>query len=48
MMSPKLMKVIEIAFSCYPVEATETPVCFMALVYDPDGNCLCIHKRKAK
>jgi predicted enzyme related to lactoylglutathione lyase len=27
-------------------EPTETPVCFMALVFDPDGNSVCIHKRK--
>lgn len=24
----------------------ETPVCHMAMVSDPDGNTLCIHKRK--
>jgi len=23
-----------------------TPVCHMAMVFDPDGNTLCIHKRK--
>jgi predicted enzyme related to lactoylglutathione lyase len=28
------------------VEPTETPVCFMAVVFDPDGNSVCIHKRK--
>jgi hypothetical protein len=31
------MKITEIAFSCYPV---------MAFINDPDGNTLCIHKRK--
>jgi predicted enzyme related to lactoylglutathione lyase len=31
----------------FPVEATETPVCHMAIVSDPDGNSLVIHKRKA-
>ena len=30
----------------FRVEPTETPVCFMAVVYDPDGNSVCIHKRK--
>ena len=24
----------------------ETPVCHMAMISDPDGNSLCIHKRK--
>jgi predicted enzyme related to lactoylglutathione lyase len=24
----------------------ETPVCHMAFVLDPDGNAICIHKRK--
>ncbi|MDE1865745.1 MAG: VOC family protein [Candidatus Micrarchaeota archaeon] len=28
------------------VEAMETPVCFMAVVADPDGNKITIHKRK--
>lgn len=32
----------------FRVEPTETPVCFMAVVFDPDGNCVCIHKRKPK
>jgi predicted enzyme related to lactoylglutathione lyase len=26
--------------------ATETPVCWMALIEDPDGNPIMIHKRK--
>ena len=25
----------------------ETPVCHMAFIKDPDGNALCIHRRKA-
>jgi predicted enzyme related to lactoylglutathione lyase len=25
----------------------ETPVCHMAIIRDPDGNKICIHKRKA-
>ena len=25
----------------------ETPVCHMAVIRDPDGNKICIHKRKA-
>ena len=31
----------------FRVEPTETPVCHMAIVSDPDGNSLAIHKRKA-
>lgn len=27
-------------------EAQDTPVCQMAVVSDPDGNSICIHKRK--
>jgi predicted enzyme related to lactoylglutathione lyase len=27
-------------------EPEETRVCHMAIVFDPDGNALCIHKRK--
>jgi len=30
----------------FHLEPLETPVCRMAFVYDPDGNALCIHKRK--
>jgi predicted enzyme related to lactoylglutathione lyase len=30
----------------FRIEPTATPVCQMALVYDPDGNTLCIHMRK--
>ena len=32
----------------FRIESTETPVCFMAVVFDPDGNAVCIHKRKGK
>jgi predicted enzyme related to lactoylglutathione lyase len=32
----------------FRMEPIETPVCRMAMVFDPDGNTLCIHKRKAK
>ena len=31
----------------FRVEPTATPVCHMAMVFDPDGNTICIHKRKA-
>lgn len=31
----------------FRVEPFETPVCRMAMVYDPEGNTLCIHQRKA-
>ena len=30
----------------FHLEPFETPVCRMAFVYDPDGNAICIHKRK--
>lgn len=30
----------------FHMEPFETPVCHMAFVLDPDGNALCIHKRK--
>lgn len=31
----------------FVMEKTESPVCFMALIADPDGNRICLHKRKA-
>ena len=31
----------------FVVEPTETPVCHIAIVRDPDGNSVMIHKRKA-
>jgi predicted enzyme related to lactoylglutathione lyase len=31
----------------FRMEPMPTPVCHMAMVFDPDGNTLCIHKRKA-
>jgi predicted enzyme related to lactoylglutathione lyase len=31
----------------FRVEPFETPVCHMAIVADPDGNSITIHKRKA-
>ena len=31
----------------FRIEPTPTPVCRMAMIYDPDGNSICIHKRKA-
>ncbi len=30
----------------FHMEPLETPLCRMAFVLDPDGNALCIHKRK--
>lgn len=30
----------------FVMEKTESPVCFMALIADPDGNRVCLHKRK--
>lgn len=32
----------------FDMEKTETPVCWMALFRDPDGNKLVLHKRKAE
>jgi predicted enzyme related to lactoylglutathione lyase len=31
----------------FRLEPTATPVCRMAMVFDPDGNTLCIHRRNA-
>jgi predicted enzyme related to lactoylglutathione lyase len=30
----------------FRIEPMETPVCHMAIIHDPDGNPLIIHKRK--
>lgn len=30
----------------FHMEPFETPVCRMAFINDPDGNAICIHKRK--
>jgi predicted enzyme related to lactoylglutathione lyase len=30
------------------LEKSETPVCWMAIIFDPDGNKVVIHKRKAR
>jgi predicted enzyme related to lactoylglutathione lyase len=32
----------------FRIEPIETPVCRMAMIFDPDQNCICIHHRKAK
>jgi len=32
----------------FQMEPFETPVCHMAMIADPEGNTICIHKRKAK
>ncbi len=31
----------------FRIDPMPTPVCRMAMVYDPDGNSICIHKRNA-
>lgn len=31
----------------FPVESMESPVCFFAVVTDPDGNSIAIHKHKS-
>jgi predicted enzyme related to lactoylglutathione lyase len=30
------------------MEPMDCPGCRMAMIFDPDGNTICIHKRKAK
>ena len=32
----------------FKMEAFPTPVCKMAMISDPDGNTICIHKRHGK
>ena len=32
----------------FRMEPFPTPVCRMAMVFDPDGNTLCIHQRNAE
>jgi predicted enzyme related to lactoylglutathione lyase len=32
----------------FRMEPFQSPVCRMAMVYDPDQNVICIHKRNAK
>jgi predicted enzyme related to lactoylglutathione lyase len=32
----------------FVLEPTETPVCHLAVVSDPDGNSITLHKRKAR
>jgi len=32
----------------FRIEPMATPVCQMTMIYDPDGNTICIHKRKPK
>ncbi len=31
----------------FRIEPMQTPICRMAMVFDPDGNSVCIHKRNA-
>jgi predicted enzyme related to lactoylglutathione lyase len=30
----------------FRIEPMATPICHMAMIFDPDGNTICIHKRK--
>jgi predicted enzyme related to lactoylglutathione lyase len=32
----------------FRIDPMATPVCHMAMVFDPDGNTICIHRRKGK
>ncbi len=41
------VKELRAANSKFVVEPMDTPVCHMAVVSDPDGNSVAIHKRKA-
>ncbi len=36
---------LKAAGTFFRVEPTESPVCWLAVVQDPDGNCLAVHKR---
>jgi len=40
-------KQLKASGAVFRVEPMETPVCRMAVVADPDGNSITIHKRKA-
>jgi predicted enzyme related to lactoylglutathione lyase len=31
----------------FRIEPLATPVCRMAMIFDPDGNTICIHKRNS-
>ena len=39
---------LKVAVIRFAVEPMETPVCHLAIVQDPDGNKVCIHKLKPK
>jgi predicted enzyme related to lactoylglutathione lyase len=39
------LKEAEVTFK---IEPTETPVCRMAMIFDPDGSIVCIHKSKTQ
>ena len=41
------MKQLKASGALFRIEPMETPVCRMAVVADPDGNSITIHKRKA-
>jgi predicted enzyme related to lactoylglutathione lyase len=32
----------------FRMEPFPTPICRMAMIYDPDGNTICVHKRNPK
>ncbi len=32
----------------FRIEPMATPICHMAMIFDPDGNTICIHKRNPK
>ena len=41
------IKQLKASGAAFRVEPIETPVCRMAVISDPDGNSITIHKRKA-
>ena len=43
---PESIRTLEAAGARFLIKPCESPVCWMAVVTDPDGNSLCIHKRK--
>ena len=43
---PAVIAALQAAGAKFRMEPFETPVCHMAMVFDPSGNTLIIHKRK--
>ena len=43
-----VMKKLKDAQVPFKLEPQDFPTCRMAVVYDPDKNCVCIHQRKGR